>query len=143
MINSRKIEDLNPIMAAKTRQFIAKCTEAGIDVLITCTFRDNESQEALYAIGRTRSGARVTNARAGQSFHNYRLAFDCVPLRGGKPVWGTTGDDLKLWQKLGQIGKSCGLEWAGEWESFREFPHFQYAGGLSLADLQAGKKVLA
>ena len=67
--------------------------------------------------------------------------FDVVPLRNGKPVWGTTGEDLKLWQRIGEIGKSCGLEWAGDWRTFREFPHFQFTGGLSLADFQAGRKL--
>ena len=32
----------------------------------------------------------------------------------------------------GQLGKKIGLEWAGDWTSFREFPHFQLTGGLTL-----------
>lgn len=139
MLNSRKIEDLNPVVAEKARDFLALCKVEGIDVIITSTYRDNESQNELYAQGRTKPGAKVTNAKAGQSFHNFRVAFDVVPLRNGKPVWGTTGEDLKLWQRLGEIGKRCGLEWAGEWRTFREFPHFQFTNGLSLADFQAGK----
>ena len=81
----------------------------------------------------------VTNAKGGQSFHNWRMAFDVVPLVNGKPVWSTSGDAGKLWRKIGLIGKSCGLEWAGDWKRFPEFPHFQYTGGMTLADLQSGK----
>lgn len=151
MISSRKITDLHPIVAAMAADFMQRCDAAGIDVLITNTYRDGESQDALYAQGRTKPGRIVTRARAGQSMHNYRLAFDVVPLRYGKPVWGTSGngiddnpadddkDDLELWQRVGAIGKACGLEWSGDWVSFKEFPHFQYTSGLTLSQLQAGK----
>jgi hypothetical protein len=37
-------------------------------------------QDALYAQGRTRKGLRVTNAKGGQSYHNYGLAADCALL---------------------------------------------------------------
>ena len=141
MINSRSLDELNPIVAQKARQLINKAQQQGIDLLVTSTYRDFESQNALYAQGRTQAGKIVTNARAGQSWHNWRCAFDIVPLRYDKPVWSTSGDDLLLWQKIGAIGKSCGLEWAGDWKRFKEYPHFQWTGGLTLADLQAGKKI--
>lgn len=139
MINSRRVCDLHPAVQRRCNAFLEACASAGIEVLITSTYRDNESQNALYALGRTVPGQRVTNARAGQSWHNYRLAFDVVPIRNGKPVWGTTGADGELWERVGKLGERCGLEWAGRWTRFREMPHFQFTGGLSLGDLQAGK----
>lgn len=142
MINSRKLNDLLPVVYTKAAAFIEMCKAEGIDVLVTSTYRDFESQSDLYAQGRTKPGKRVTNAKAGESWHNYRCAFDVVPLRGGKPVWSTDGLDGALWQRLGAIGAACGLEWAGNWTGkFREMAHFQYTGGLSLKDLQAGKEV--
>lgn len=138
MISSRKIEDLHPRVQEMARQFIANCKAAGIDILITCTYRDAAEQNRLYAIGRTTPGRKVTNAKAGQSFHNYRLAFDVVPMRHGKPVWGTSGEDLKLWQRVGAIGVAVGLEWAGNWTRFKEYPHFQYTGGKPLSHFQNG-----
>lgn len=139
MINSRKIEDLLVPVQNKCKAFLAECAKQKIEVIITSTYRDAESQTALYAIGRTVKGKKVTNAKAGQSYHNWRVAFDVVPLRAGKPVWGTTGADGELWAKIGAIGKKCGLEWAGDWVKFKEYPHFQYTGGLKLADFQKGK----
>jgi peptidoglycan L-alanyl-D-glutamate endopeptidase CwlK len=62
-----------------------------------------------------------------------------VPLRFGKPVWGTSGEDGELWKKVGELGKAQGLEWAGDWKKFKEFPHFQFTWGLTLADFQEGK----
>jgi peptidoglycan L-alanyl-D-glutamate endopeptidase CwlK len=141
MINSRNLEDLHPRVKAMAELMIERCKAAGIDFQITSTYRDKESQDELYAQGRTKPGQKVTNARGGQSMHNYRVAFDVVPKKSGQLVWGTTGEDGKLWQKIGEIGESCGLEWAGRWKTFREMPHFQFTGGLSLADFQHGKKL--
>jgi len=138
MINSRRLEDLLPVVRTKVECMISKCKEANIDLLVTSTYRDHASQNALYEQGRTKPGKIVTNAKGGQSFHNFRCAVDVVPIVNGKPVWDAKNP---LWQHIGAIGKSCGLEWAGEWRRFKEYPHFQYTGGLTLADLQNGKEV--
>lgn len=138
MINSRSLDDLLPPVRQRVDRFLASAKAQGIDLLVTSTYRDNASQEALYAQGRTAPGRIVTNARAGQSFHNHRCAVDVVPIRNGKPVW-----DAKdaVWQAVGRLGKEAGLEWAGDWKRFREMAHFQYTGGLTLAQLQAGAKI--
>jgi peptidoglycan L-alanyl-D-glutamate endopeptidase CwlK len=134
MKNSRELTDLLPVVSVMAASFIRSCHTAGIDVLITSTLRDNESQNALYAQGRTTPGHIVTNAKAGQSFHNYGCAFDFVPIVNGKAQW----DDLKTFEKCGVIAESIGLEWAGRWSRFKEMAHCQYTGGLTLADLQNG-----
>lgn len=135
MINSRDIEALYPEVKEKAKELIDLCKKEQIDLIITSTFRDNESQNFLYSQGRTRKGKIVTNAKGGQSYHNYRVAFDVVPVKLGKAVW----NDFKVWKRIGEIGKSIGLEWAGDWKTFKEYPHFQYTKGLKLADFQAGK----
>jgi len=135
---SRKIEDLHPLVQAKCRAHIAACEAAGIYLLITSTYRSPEEQAALYAQGRTAPGKIVTRAKPGQSMHNYRLAYDVVPLRNGKPVWGTSGEDAKLWAMVGELGEAQGLEWAGRWAKFRESPHFEYTGGHPLSYFQNG-----
>jgi len=137
MINSRNVEDLHPKVADLCHQFIDKCKYAGIDVLITSTYRDNESQNAIYAQGRTTPGKKVTNAKGGQSFHNYRIAFDFCPIVGGKAQW----NDTATFNRCGEIAESLGLEWAGHWKTFKELAHCQYTGGLTLKDLQAGKTI--
>jgi peptidoglycan L-alanyl-D-glutamate endopeptidase CwlK len=139
MIASRSIDDLLPVVKEKVKKFVALCKGDGIELLITSTYRDNESQNALYAQGRTEPGRVVTNAKGGQSFHNYRCAVDVVPLVNGKPDWDGTHP---IWAKIGNYGKLAGLEWAGEWTRFKELAHFQYTGGLTLADLRAGKEVI-
>jgi peptidoglycan L-alanyl-D-glutamate endopeptidase CwlK len=135
MINSRDLNDLHPKVKSLCEAFIKACKKQGIDVIITSTYRDGKSQDALYAQGRTTAGKIVTNAKAGQSFHNWRVAFDFVPLVNGKAQW----NDIATFTKCGEIAESVGLEWAGRWKKFKELAHCQYTGGLRLADFQAGK----
>ena len=138
MINSRSLTDLHPKVAALCSEFLNRCKEKGIDVIITSTYRDAESQNALYAQGRTTQGKIVTNAKAGQSYHNWRVAFDFCPIINGKCQW----DNKDLFAECGRIGEEVGLEWAGRWAGkFKETAHFQYTGGLSLADFHAGKNL--
>lgn len=143
MISSRNLDDLLPPVKAKALALIEACKTVGIDLLITSTYRDLEAQSALYSQGRTAPGKVVTNARAGQSFHNYRVAFDVVPLRDGKPVWGASGADGDLWVAIGKLGEAQGMDWAGRWTHFRELPHFQFTGGLTLDDFRAGHTLAA
>ena len=138
MINSRSLDELIPQAHVRADKLIELCKAAGIDLLVTSTYRDNESQDALYAQGRTKPGKIVTKAKAGQSFHNYKCAVDVVPLINGKPVW----DDTMLWSQIGGLGKQIGLEWAGDWKGFQEYPHFQYSGGKTIKQLQAGEKIV-
>lgn len=139
MINSRKLDDLLPPVRERVDKFLAACEAAGIDMLVTSTYRDNESQDALYAQGRTTPGRIVTNAKGGQSFHNYRCAVDVVPLVNGKCVWDSINP---IWKQIAVLGKETGLEWAGNWLRFPEYPHFQYTGGLTISDLKSGKTIV-
>lgn len=127
---SRKLGDLDYRLQPLAETFLAKCAHAGIDILVTCTWRSAKEQDKLYAQGRTEPGKIVTNAKAGQSKHNLTnaslqpaaQAFDVVPLRSGKPIWNASDP---VWLKVGEIGESVGLEWAGRWKRFKEYPHFQ------------------
>ena len=154
MINSRDLSDLLPDVLPRFMDFHAHAANAGIQLLTTSTYRDFESQRALYARGRTAPGEpchcagivhavgtcalhplglHVTNAREGLSWHNWKCAEDVVPLVGGKPSWS----DEHLWNHIGAIGEAAGLEWAGRWKSFRELAHFQVTGGKTLQQLLA------
>lgn len=106
------------------------------------TLRTFAEQNALYAQGRTRlfdsKGNRlgiVTNAKGGQSFHNYGLALDIVLIKDtnndgsfDKATWETNIDfdkDGKAdWMEVVNIFKNNGWEWGGDWK-FKDKPHFQ------------------
>ena len=135
MISSRSLDELLPPVKERVERFIKLCNMEGIDILVTSTYRDQESQNALYAQGRTTPGKIVTNAQGGDSWHNWRCAVDVVPLVNGKPVWD---GENPIWQQIGQLGKEAGLEWAGDWKTFRELAHFQYRQDYTLAQLKNG-----
>jgi peptidoglycan LD-endopeptidase CwlK len=91
---------------------------------ITCTYRSNDEQTALYAIGRTKQGKKVTNAQAGQSAHNYNpsAAFDIAFITIGKKLdWGSI-NFLRFAEIIEKIQPL--VEWGGRWE-FVDLPHFQ------------------
>ena len=86
--------------------------------------------KTLYSSKRTRPGNIVTNARGGQSFHNYGLAIDVVEISGGQALWTNPN-----WNLIGEIGESHGFEWGGRWTAFVDRPHFQMTFGFTTAQL--------
>ena len=124
MLSSRKIEDLDPEVQIVCRDHIVRCRQRGIELLVTSTYRDFEAQEALYKIGRSVEPLRrtVTNARAGHSWHNFKCAYDVVPLVGGKPVWD---EKDTVWDEVVRCGKEAGAEAGANWPLFKDLPHFQ------------------
>lgn len=125
MINSRSLADLDPYVREICNNHLALCTAAGIELIVTSTYRDFEAQDALYAIGRTKelTRRRVTNAQAGESWHNFRAAYDVVPIVGGKAVWNASDP---LWVEVVRHGKAAGAEAGADWPiKKRDLPHFQ------------------
>lgn len=124
---------LLPEPAYLASRLVALCALEGMQVFVTEGYRSLARQDELYARGRTAPGSIVTNAKGGQSFHNWRVAFDVAFLKDGKATY--EGD----WGKVGAIGESLGLEWGGRWDAILDRPHFQYAGGYTLQDFINGK----
>lgn len=133
--SSRNIADLDTRLQTLFVRFDAAMKNARIDYIVTATYRNDADQQKLYNQGRTTPGGIVTNAKPGQSEHNHTdadgkpasHAFDIVIMENGKPDWRTSNPK---WKAAGAIGKSVGLEWAGDWVSFKEFPHFQLPKGI-------------
>lgn len=133
-MSSRSLETLHPALQPLAIAFLQKVSDAGISIIITQTYRSVAEQDELYAQGRTKPGKIVTNAKGGSSRHNDTFsgkpastAFDIVFTRNGKPDWnvGDQADDVAIWEKLGTIGESLGLEWGGRWNRIIDRPHFQ------------------
>jgi peptidoglycan L-alanyl-D-glutamate endopeptidase CwlK len=115
------------------------------------TLRTFAEQDALYAQGRTKAGLKVTNAKGGQSYHNYGLAIDIV-LLVDKDKNGTyesaswdiktdfDGDGKSDWMEIVTIFKRYGFEWGGDWKSFKDKPHFQKTFGYTWQQLLAKYK---
>ncbi len=110
------------------------------------TLRTFAEQDELYAIGRTKPGKKVTQAKAGESYHNYALAPDIVLLKDtdGNGTFDTAswetdvdfdGDGEADWMEVVTIFKKYGWEWGGDWH-FKDTPHFQKTFGISVMELK-------
>lgn len=144
-LSVERMNTLHDCIKPLVRRFLEICAEAGIVLRITAAFRTPEEQNVLFSIGRTTKldSPTVTDARAWQSYHNYGLAIDVVPLVDGKPVW----NNQELWNTIGKIGEELGFEWANRWRRRRELPHFQMTFGYTIKQLRAlpqkdGKPIL-
>lgn len=148
-ITQQRIELLHPKLREEAKAIYKEICEALTGNAIcrfTHTLRTFQEQNDLYAIGRTKKGRRVTNARGGQSYHNYGLAIDICLLvdKDGNgtyetAVWDTKADfdndKIADWQEIVAIFKRYGWTWGGDWR-FTDPPHFQKTFGKSIADLQ-------
>ncbi len=116
------LKNLQPELATRAIFLYQECKKAGIDIKFTSGFRSGEEQDKLYAQGRSSKGSRVTNAAAGDSFHNYGLAFDVTPVKGQSEA---------TWAKIGAIGKQLGLTWGGDFKSIYDPCHFQLGSSIT------------
>ncbi len=138
-------KDLNPVVRERSNQLIAQAAKKGIVVVITNGFRSSEEQDRLYGQGRTTRGNIVTNAKGGESFHNYGLAIDfALKTPSGTVIWDRQYDGNKNgaadWTEVVKMAKSLGFKWGGDWAQFKDYPHLQMDFGLTIADLKNGQR---
>lgn len=126
-------QDLLPLVKKKANDLIYVMRKLNRPIRITEGFRSTERQNELYAQGRTTVGNIVTNAKGGESFHNYGIAFDVVFIEDGYNA------PEKDWELLGFMGKRLGFDWGGDWKGFTDKPHFEMPLKYSLKDFQNGK----
>lgn len=144
--SAARIRGLHPVLMAGATALIERSYVRGISILITQGMRTIAEQNALYAQGRSKPGPIVTNAKGGTSYHNYGLAFDfALLLPDGQTIsWDMNrdGDKDKTadWREVVQEAKELGLEWGGDWTSFKDYSHLQMTFGLTIDQLRAGKR---
>lgn len=82
--------------------------------------RTHEEQDRLFGQG-------VSNARAGQSAHQYGCAFDLIDVKRG---WGLS---KKEWAIVGALGKEAArkanikITWGGDFQSIYDPAHWELA----------------
>lgn len=137
---SNSIDALDPYVATLARRFLDLTAANGLDVKIISVFRSWDEQDGLYAQGRTAPGPIVTDAMGGDSYHNWGLAFDAVPMTNGTVDY----NNKALFTKMGRLGEQVGLEWGGNWQTVKvnliDMPHFQYTFGLTSEQLLEGAR---
>ena len=165
---SRKIEDLAPDVQVAANLIVGGCAAEDVDILIYCTLRPLEEQARLYRqskpweeikrkIEKFRDrglgfladilqnvgpchGPHVTNAAPGESWHGYAEALDAVPMIGGKPAWNFNDAPFE-WGMYGEMVRQAGLNWSGDWETFKEIAHAQKRHGSNPLKLYSPDKI--
>jgi peptidoglycan L-alanyl-D-glutamate endopeptidase CwlK len=135
------LSGLNKKFRAKLEAFLHAAQpiaeKHGITIEVISGLRSWQQQAALYAQGRTKPGPIVTKARPGSSWHNYGLAADLGLFANGKYLDAAVPTKAhRIYKELGALAATMGIEWAGNWKSFPEGPHFQWTAGQSLAALK-------
>jgi peptidoglycan L-alanyl-D-glutamate endopeptidase CwlK len=134
------LDRIYPRFLALILGVIAACERRGAVYFATYGIRSYAESNALYAQGRTTPGRIVSNARGGQSAHNFGIAIDFThdsdanPSNGLQPDWNAEHYRI-LREELLRAGLVSGGDFSsGDW------PHAQLAGfvtGAQLAPLDA------
>lgn len=131
------IETLHPKIRKLVTIGVNKALEAlsgRADMIIIQALRTFPEQDALY-----KKRPKVTNAKAGQSYHNYGLAFDfCLKIDGKDISWDTVkdfdGDKKSDWYEVIAVFEELGFK---SGKSFNDLPHFEMSFGYSWRQLLA------
>lgn len=110
------------VAARRSLTAIRGALAANTEARIISGTRTYAQQNAIFRQGRFGNPPpRVSNARGGQSWHNFGLAWDIGLFRSG--VYLTDGAPYR---PLGAHGKVPGVAWGGDWTSFQDLPHYQF-----------------
>lgn len=117
MFHSDELQYLRKDVRVNCEKFLALCKEAGLNVKVTQTVRDDAYQK--YLVSKGYASEKATRP----TFHSVKagLAFDIC-----KNVKGHEYDDASFFARCGQIGKQVGFSWGGDWKKFPDRPHFQW-----------------
>jgi peptidoglycan L-alanyl-D-glutamate endopeptidase CwlK len=126
-----RIAKLHPSVREEVKVIVDECNLAlkgRAKLRITQGLRTFAEQDALYA-----KRPKVTNAKGGQSVHNYGFAVDgCLIIDGKEVSWDFKkdwdSDGVADWDECVRIFAKYGWSWGGSWASFKDFPHFDKIG---------------
>lgn len=128
-LSQDRLQLVHPKLASLVQQLDARLIPQGIHLRVVQGLRTMAEQQALWEQGRTAPGSIVTNARPGDSWHNYGAAVDLIPGLRGTPQWEPNWDENHPdFKAMIRCGIGLGLVSGSTWESFKDYPHFQLAG---------------
>lgn len=127
-----KIDTLHPLIRAEVQALVNRINsdvlKGNVKMVVTQGLRTFSEQDALY-----NQIPKVTNAKGGQSIHNYGLAFDFCLADGGRTIWDTVkdfdGDKVPDWMEVVKVFKDAGYAWGGDFKSIVDKPHFEKTFG--------------
>jgi len=105
--------------------------ELNRDIIVVFGYRSPEQQQALYNQGRTSPGKIVTNAKSGQSAHEYYAAVDIwIMSENNKTIDWNNKNFPKIIKE--EVEKIKGLTWGGNFKSIKDMPHIELTNWKSL-----------
>lgn len=122
---SRLLNDIAPECRPIFLEFIARCVEAGIPLMIVDTLRSADEQKSNLAKGVswTKNSKHLPQPPSGKSWAIDVCPYEEFKLKGpDKLAWNA--DDI-VWNRIGDIGERLGLRWGGRWKQ-RDMGHFEY-----------------
>jgi peptidoglycan L-alanyl-D-glutamate endopeptidase CwlK len=132
-----RIKTIHPILRSELEKDYIECNNLlpkGVRLRFAYVYRSVNEQNILFA-----QRPKVTNARGGQSIHNYGMAFDIVILKDkdNNGTFETASFDIdEHWMKVVKFFKAKGWTWGGDWKSFKDAPHFEKTFGHTWRTLQ-------
>ncbi len=156
---SRKLEDLYEPLRVVLEESLKEADEKGLDVVVTCTQRSSEEQEALYAQGREdllvvnkkREALGMVRLKAAgnrrkitwtlKSYHTCEpksMAFDFAIGSKSKIYWDLKADvndnEIPDYEEFAKICKSKNpnIEWGGDFKKSKDCPHIQWKNGMAV-----------
>lgn len=147
-----RLEDLTPATQAAARAALALLDLRMVPHVVTSTLRSAAEQAALYAQGREPllavnarreavgwehigaaensgtvtncDGRKIAEGGKGRSPHQLGTALDVVPANNiGNPAWAGASDPR--WKTIAAAFKANGFEWGGDWDGWKDLPHYQ------------------
>lgn len=136
---------MHPLLRTELVNILTELEQGNVGIRITQTLRTTQEQNDLYAIGRTKPGKPVTNAKGGTSYHNHGLACDfCLLHKDGSISWNMhedlDKDGIADWMEVVKVFEKYGWKWGGKFVSFKDTPHFEKTFNKSIKDLLNCKK---
>jgi len=129
-ITLQRIEKAHPTIRKELKEQYLEINNKlpkGVRLRFSSVYRSISEQNRLFE-----KKPKVTNAKGGQSIHNYGLAFDIVILfdkdNNGTFESASWNQD-QYWMQVVIYFKSKGYEWGGDWKSFKDAPHFEKTFG--------------
>ncbi len=138
-VSLQRIELLHPAIIQDVKDSLFILSERNIKIRIVQGFRSFADQDKIYAQGRTLTGAIVSNAKGGESYHNYGLAIDfCIVHEDGSISWDMNEQDanhIAIWKQVTDLFGMKGFAWGGVWK-FKDNPHLEKTFGFTFIQLQ-------
>jgi hypothetical protein len=130
---ARDITKLHPKVQDLAVKLVDECKKKGLHIKITDCVRSMDEQNGI--------NASRTNCKYPKSYHNWGLAFDFCRFedvdKDGKISDDAYNQKGNFFFKVGQVGKSLGLCWGGDFKSLYDGPHFEYKGLGTRSQIQS------